>query len=266
MADSQKAERLDRELQFQRSQAEQVASVTATSGSILARYRHNRHWRIFPKEFIYHSIGDFRGKRILDYGCGTGEITSQLALLGATVSGFDVSPELVAIARQRAELDGVSDRVDLFVGDGEEVILPRNHFDYVIAYALLHHTDYVPVVERIVNALKPGGRAFIAEPVTFSRLLSGVRDRLPVPKHVSPDERQLTIADINAIRSKFSHSDVVYFNALGRLQRFFRGQPPSRHGRAARAATIGVHYADRLLFAFPGAWRAAGSVVVIADK
>lgn len=263
-----KTERIERELEFQRQQAEQIRGVQATPPSIVERYRRNRHWRIFAKELIYRRMGDLRGMSVLDFGCGTGEITTQIALLGADrVMGFDLSPELLRVARRRAELDGVSDKVDLFVGDGEDVRLPQDTFDYVVLFALLHHTEVGPVLDQALAAAKPGGTVFIAEPVAFSTLLTRIRNATPVPKIVSPDERQLTLEEITTIRARFRESEIVYFNALGRLQRLLLGDPPTSASVVAQQLTRLLHYADRLLFSVaPGYWRAAGSVVIIGKK
>jgi hypothetical protein len=48
--------------------------------SIMRRYQRNRHWRLYPKEYIYRNFPPRRSW--LDFGCGTGEITTQLAGLG----------------------------------------------------------------------------------------------------------------------------------------------------------------------------------------
>src|SRR6266446_3584882 len=47
--------------------------VTRTPEDIRLRYRENRDWRLFPKEWIYKNIV-LKGKDVLDFGCGTGEI------------------------------------------------------------------------------------------------------------------------------------------------------------------------------------------------
>jgi SAM-dependent methyltransferase len=94
------------------------------------------------------------GERILDLGCGDGFLTLRIAESGATVRGFDASPELAAAARQR----GLT--VDL--GDAHE--LPyANEFDAVFSNAALHWMSRPgEVVAGVHRALKPGGR-FVAE-------------------------------------------------------------------------------------------------------
>ncbi len=93
------------------TEAQLASQVEKTSSEILSRYRQNRNWRDFPKEWIYRNI-PFQGKEVLDFGCGTGEITTQLALLGARkVYGLDVTQGLLDQTRRRAEYDGVTDKL-----------------------------------------------------------------------------------------------------------------------------------------------------------
>src|SRR5919201_6009687 len=64
-------------------------------------------------------LGDLRGKRALDYGCGHGMAAVVMARAGAAVSAFDLSPGYVAEARERAVANGV--RVECVVADGEKL-------------------------------------------------------------------------------------------------------------------------------------------------
>jgi len=56
-----------------------------------------RHYRAVPTQYVYtqmrDAIGDLHGKRVLEYGCGEGWLTSDLARAGGTVCAFDISPQ-----------------------------------------------------------------------------------------------------------------------------------------------------------------------------
>ena len=62
-----------------------------------------RHYAVNPTEYVYRKmremLGDVSGKRILEYGCGEGWITSDLAAMGGLVSAFDVSPQAIENTR-----------------------------------------------------------------------------------------------------------------------------------------------------------------------
>lgn len=73
---------------------------------------------------------DLRGARVLDAGCGAGQMTAELAARGAQVVAIDISPSLVGIARQRLPLD-LTAHVDFRTGDMLGADLGR--FDHVMA-------------------------------------------------------------------------------------------------------------------------------------
>ncbi|MBN8779902.1 class I SAM-dependent methyltransferase [Thiobacillus sp.] len=96
------------------------------------------------------------GERILDLGCGTGDIAAAMAERGAQVVGVDASPAMIANASERFP------RHDFRVADA--ATLPfEAEFDAVFSHAVLHWVARAEDAARgIARALKPGGR-FIAE-------------------------------------------------------------------------------------------------------
>jgi 2-polyprenyl-3-methyl-5-hydroxy-6-metoxy-1,4-benzoquinol methylase len=64
------------------TQVQLASEVVRTSVGIRRRYQENRHWRLYPKEWIFKSV-PLAGRDVLDFGCGAGEIAAQLAFLGA---------------------------------------------------------------------------------------------------------------------------------------------------------------------------------------
>src|SRR5437763_7875096 len=53
---------------------------------------------VFPLEYAYALLGDVRGKRVLDLGCGSGENSFLLSRRGADVISVDLSASLIALA------------------------------------------------------------------------------------------------------------------------------------------------------------------------
>src|SRR6266850_4969735 len=103
------AARLAQEAEFfDRWAKENTKHLEPVDAAVLARYRRPRG--LYAKEFGIRALGDVAGKRILDVGCGEGEDAMILALLGAHVTGLDVSPAAVELSRQRAMVNRVSDR------------------------------------------------------------------------------------------------------------------------------------------------------------
>lgn len=95
------------------------------------------------------------GERILDLGCGDGQLTARIADVGARVVGVDASPEMVAVARARG--------LDARVMDGQRLAFD-SEFDAVFSNAALHwmREDPEAVLCGVFRALKAGGR-FVAE-------------------------------------------------------------------------------------------------------
>ena len=96
------------------------------------------------------------GERILDIGCGTGQLSAEIAASGALVVGVDRSPDMVDEARKK--FPGL--RFEVCDARALEF---REEFDAVFSNAALH---WIPQAELVVagisRALKPGGR-FVAE-------------------------------------------------------------------------------------------------------
>jgi len=95
------------------------------------------------------------GERILDLGCGDGQLTQRIAATGARVVGVDASAQMVAAARSRGVL---ADE-----GNAEALPYPEKSFDAVFSNAALHWVrDHDAMIKQVRRVLKPGGR-FVAE-------------------------------------------------------------------------------------------------------
>ena len=92
------------------------------------------------------------GERILDLGCGTGDLLQRIAAAGAVALGLDRSPAMIAEARRKHP------RLSFEVADASEYQMEAP-FDAVFSNAALHWMRDAPrVVESIWGFLRPGGR------------------------------------------------------------------------------------------------------------
>lgn len=171
----------------------------------LARYLDPPEGTCYPLEYAYHLLGDVRGKLVLEYGCGDGLNTLVLAKRGARVLALDISPELIAVARQRLAANGVTSGVDFFVGSAHELPLPDRSVDVVFGMAILHHLDLALAAHEVRRVLRPGGRAIFQEPVRNSPLIKAIRKAIPYKSpDVSPFERPLTDDELAAFADGYA--------------------------------------------------------------
>jgi len=95
------------------------------------------------------------GERILDLGCGDGQLTQRIAATGASVVGVDASPDMVVAARSRG--------IAVEEAGAESLPYASAAFDAVFSNAALHWVrDQDAMMAQVRRVLKPGGR-FVAE-------------------------------------------------------------------------------------------------------
>jgi 2-polyprenyl-3-methyl-5-hydroxy-6-metoxy-1,4-benzoquinol methylase len=102
------------------------------------------------------------GASLVELGCGSGWMTRLAARQGVHAEGYDIAPEMIEIAREEAEREGLD--VHFEAGDYEQLDLGRR-FDACLIYDALHHSGRPELVLAAAHgALKPGGRLLLAEP------------------------------------------------------------------------------------------------------
>ena len=253
---------MEKELAFQSKRAARIGTVVATPDRIFERYRRSPLPWIFPKEMLFRSLGPIEGKEILDIGCGEGELSTQLAKLGARVTGIDISPELVEVAKQRAVADQVQDRTTFLVWDILDKPLPKERFDLLTCSEVLHHVDIPAFLPVVWSTVKSGGKAVMIEPLGLSPTMRKLRRYVPVHTDASPGEHPLTRQEFNLILSTLGGARVTYYELFARLHAFFR-----RGHRLERVLLVALGRIDRLLLGlFPPLQKYAGTVVIVAQK
>jgi SAM-dependent methyltransferase len=103
-------------------------------------------------------VDQFKGKRLLEVGCGMGTDLLQFARGGAHVTGVDLTPRSIEISKHHMSLYG--ERGDFANADCERLPFADESFDVVYSNGVLHHTpDTEGAVREIHRVLRPDGIA-----------------------------------------------------------------------------------------------------------
>lgn len=226
-----------------------------------------RHYAVQPTYPVYlrmlEQIGDMTGQRVLEYGCGEGWITRDLAKAGAQVCAFDISAAAVHRTEQVLADAGLADRCKISQLGAERLDYPDDSFDVAVGFAIIHHLDLKLAVPELLRVLKPGGRAIFAEPLGTNPLINLYR-RL-TPQYRTEDEEPLNLGALAPILSGFrslTHSD-YYVTALASVALAYlpfgaRMYPVANHAL--------MKFDDVLLRAMPGLGRFAWYTILSLEK
>lgn len=159
----------------------------------------DQHWQVDE-----HSRTPLENKSALDVGCGGGLLAESLARLGATVTGIDAAPEVIAVARDHAAAMGLT--IDYRV---EEIEKLDGLFDLITCMEVIEHVaEPAAFVKALAKRLAPEGLLIVSTPnaTPLSRLLmitlaEGL-GRIPKGTHdfdkfIAPDRLKLLLADAN---------------------------------------------------------------------
>jgi ubiquinone/menaquinone biosynthesis C-methylase UbiE len=152
--------------------------------------------------YLFESLGDLHGKRLLEIGCGIGEATVKFAQAGAIVTAIDISGEMIEVTKERARKHGLQDRVEALKMGGEDMAFPDDAFDIVYGHSILHHLNLDISGPTIARILKQGGFAAFLEPLDYNPILALFR-RL-TPHRRTPTEQPLRWEQFDAMGGSFS--------------------------------------------------------------
>jgi len=163
-------------------------------------------------EHLFQSLGDLRGKRLLEIGCGDGQATVRFAKAGASVVAIDISGGMVEATERAARDHGVSDRVEARKMGGEDLEFPEGTFDLVYGHSILHHLNLDIAGPRLAGVLKRGGAASFLEPLEYNPVLNLFRKLTPHRR--TPTEKPVRWEELEAVGRHFARWDHHEFYLL----------------------------------------------------
>lgn len=114
---------------------------------------------------VTQKVSNFNSKEVLDVGCGTGTVLSMLSKNeDISLAGFDLSEKMLNIAREKLD-----EKVELKVGDSEQLPWDDNMFDAIMCTDSFHHyPEPEKVLSEMARVLKSSGHLIIADPWMLS--------------------------------------------------------------------------------------------------
>lgn len=149
-------------------------------------------WITTPLGDVLCDAVDLRpGSRVLDVATGTGHVALAAARQFCETTGIDYVPELVGVARRRAEAEGLA--VDFREGDAENLTFDEGSFDYVLsALGVMFTADHEQAARELVRVCRPGGTIGLLSwtPTGFvGEMLRAVARYVEPPPGVQPPPR-----------------------------------------------------------------------------
>lgn len=167
------------------------------------------------EEALFDQVGDLSGARVLDLGCGQGDLTIELAKRAREVTALDLSPGMVRAAEARLKrFVTPPTAVSFLVAPAHAIPVPDSSFDVVVGKWIIHHVDLDQLAPELVRVLNPGGRAVFIENSGDNPVLRFFRERVTgrmgVRRIGTADEHPIRARDLDAFRPYFGRVESTF--------------------------------------------------------
>jgi SAM-dependent methyltransferase len=204
-------------------QARERAFYDAQAASVRAEDLPPRPPDAFERSLL-DALGPVEGLRVLELGCGTGDLTLELLRRGARLTALDLSPASVELTAARARLHRPGADLRALAAPVERTGLEDGGFDLAVGKWILHHVRVGPAAAELERVLRPGARAAFFENQDRNPLLRFARRRLVrlpgVHQVGTADERALARDDFAELERRFDvtleYPNLYFLEAAGR--------------------------------------------------
>lgn len=197
-----------------------------------------------------------KGKKLLEYGCGTGSSSIKWLESGAILTGIDISEE--GIKKAIENISKAPYTAEYFVMNAEETKFEDNSFDVVVGSGIIHHLNLKKSFKEISRILNNKGHAVFIEPLGHNPFINLYR--LLTPKMRTTDEHPLTMKDIKLINDYFDKIEIEYFFIFTLLA------VPFRNMSIFNSICKFLTKIDDILFKIPLFRKYAWSVIIHCSK
>ena len=160
------------------------------------------HRYVFARDYVH-------GKDVLDIACGEGYGSHILSGVAASVTGVDISPEVIEHARKR-----YGDKIAFNLGSCTTIPLSSGSVDVVVSYETLEHiTEHDAMLKEVRRVLRPGGTLIISTPDTLHySILPGFKNDYHV-RELSKEQFRELIASyfsrFQVFEQKIIHGSII---------------------------------------------------------
>lgn len=154
-------------------------------------------------------FGAYRGKKLLEIGCGAGIDLARFARGGAKVTGIDLSKTAIDLACKNFEQS--EQNADLRVMNGECMQFADNTFDVVYAHGVLQYTaDSAKMIDEIHRVLRPDGEAIMMVYNKHSWLnLMRIVTNVPLEHEDAPVLNKFSVSELKQLLHPFQGYRII---------------------------------------------------------
>jgi ubiquinone/menaquinone biosynthesis C-methylase UbiE len=169
--------------------------------------------------WVLRSVGDSKGKKVLDLGCGDGALSYWLARAGAQVTGVDNEPLGIQLAKENLHSVGKDSQCTFVVASAYELPFPDQSFDFVVSSEVIEHVQHPEkMVAEARRVLKPGGKFVLTTPY---RLTEFPNDPNHVKEYFPTEMEKMLKADFRTVEIKLTHH-ILWTGLFGYTFRRFK--------------------------------------------
>lgn len=112
-----------------------------------------RKYKVEPHIPGFADFSAWKGKKVLEIGCGIGTDTISFARAGAHVTAVDISRKSLSLAEKRANVFGLNKKIRFYKANAEELskTVKPQIFDLIYSFGVIHHT---PHPEKVINEIR----------------------------------------------------------------------------------------------------------------